>query len=255
MTQNPYAQQAGFETPMPVAPRTSVAAILALVCSLVCFIPGLSVLAIILGIAALVMISSSEGRVGGKGLAISGILIGLLVSVVWIGGLLLFRGAMGAFNTHLITPVSNVFQAIEKKDYSTARTLMNTPSGMPGPTDAEFDAFITAYHAEVGTFQNMPGGMFDYFRSFQRVQGFFQPTPGAPEMPIPTEFSQGTAVVLVEFPQGTNPGSSPNPSGLPIVNLGILSSSGNKIWLIPKGTTTPSTPSGGTPTGAPSGPP
>jgi 4-amino-4-deoxy-L-arabinose transferase-like glycosyltransferase len=251
MIQNPYAQPPAFDTHAPVAARTSVAAILALVCALVCFVPGLGVLAVILGIAALFMISSSQGRVTGKGLAISGILIGLLVTFAWGIFAVGITSAMGMFGKQFMVPMSNLFQAVEKQDYATARTLMNTPSGTPAATDEQFDAFVTAYQAEVGNFQSMPTGFFEFIGSFQKVQGFFQPSPGQPQMPIPTEFSNGTAVVLLEFPQGTNPGSSPNPSALPIVNIGVASAAGNRIWLLPKATT--GTP--GTPAPAPSTPP
>lgn len=238
MTQNPYAQPAGFDTG-PVASRTSVAAILSLVCALVCFVPGLSILAIILGIAAIVMIGSSQGRVTGKGLAISGILIGLLVTVAYGGMFLVFRTAATAFGKEFIGPTSSIFQSLEKQDYATARTLLNTPAGSPAPTDEQFDAFVAAYHAEAGTFQSMPTGILDFMMSFQKVQGFYQPSSSVGQMPVPSEFSNGPAVVLLEFPQGSSPGPAPNPSGMPIVNIGVHSPSQNTVWLIPKSSSTP----------------
>ena len=61
MTQNPYAQPPGFDTQSPVAARTSIAAILSLICAIFC-VPGLGILAIILGIAALFMIAASQGH-------------------------------------------------------------------------------------------------------------------------------------------------------------------------------------------------
>lgn len=245
MTQNPYAQppgSPGFDA-APVATRTSVAAILSLVCALACFVPGLGVLAIILGIAAIILIGSSAGRVTGRGLAISGILIGLLVTLAWGGATVLVTKAMSMFGTHLMAPMNTLFQSIESQDYAKARTLMNTPSGVPAPTDEQFDAFVAAYHAELGNYKKMPTGVIEFFTSFQKVQTFFQPRQGgAPEMPIPTEFSNATGVVLVQFPQGTNT-SSPNPTGFPMVNIGIMAPSKNIIWLIPQpGSSGPSNP-------------
>jgi hypothetical protein len=236
MTQNPYAQPPGIDA--PVATRTSIAAILSLVCALACFVPGLGILAIILGIAAIFLIGSSAGRVTGRGLAISGILIGLLVTLAWGGAAMLANTAMNAFGKHLMAPVARLFESIEKQDYATARTLLNTPSGVPAPTDEQFDAFLAAYHNDVGAYKSMPTGFFDFITSFQKVQAFYKPTPGAPEMPIPTEFANGTGVILIEFPQGTNT-ASPNPTGLPLVNVGIMSSSKSTIWLLPKSGTTP----------------
>ncbi len=250
MTQNPYAQPPGFDSNMPVAARTSVAAILSLVCALLCPIPGLSILAIILGIAALFMIGSSQGRVSGKGLAISGIFIGLLVTLLWGGGLLAVRSLSTMFGKQFMGNATSFFQAVEAKNYSQAKSILNTPSGLPTPTDADFDAFVAAYQAEVGNFQSMPDGLVALLGSYGKIQGFnLQPTPG--QVPIPTEFSKGTAVVYLEFPQGFQQGSAPTPASIPIANIGVLSISGKTIWLVPKPGapgTTPGTipPAGGT---------
>ncbi len=73
--------------------RTSVMAILSLVCGLVCVVPGIGVLATIFGITSLVGINRSRGRVGGTGLAITGIVLGLLFSMIWIGILYAARQA------------------------------------------------------------------------------------------------------------------------------------------------------------------
>ena len=232
MTQNPYAQPAGFDTHAPLPSRTSIAAILTLVCALVCFVPGLGLLAIILGIAALFMIASSQGRVTGKGLAVSGIFIGLLVTLVWGGVILAFQSMGSMFGKQFMAPMASLFQAVEKQDYATARTLLNTPSGTPAPTDEEFDAFVAAYQAEVGSFKSMPTGFLDFFMSFQKVQGFYQASPG--QMPIPSEFSNGPAVVLLQFPQGIQPGTAPNPGAIPIMNVGVHAPSGTVTWLLPQ---------------------
>jgi hypothetical protein len=260
MTQNPYAQPPGFETNMPVAARTSVAAILSLVCALLCPIPGLSILAIILGIAALFMIGSSQGRVSGKGLAISGIFIGLLVTLLWGGGLLAIRSLSTMFGKQFMGNATTFFQAVEAKNYAQAKSILNTPTNMPTPTDADFDAFAAAYQAEVGTFQSMPDGLWAFAKSFSKLQSFnLQTVPG--QMPIPAEFSNGTAVVFLEFPQGFQQGSSPTPTSIPIANIGVLSVNGKTIWLLPRPGTPattpgPTPPAGGTtPTTPPPPPP
>lgn len=254
MTQNPYAQPSGFDTHVPSASRTSIAAILSLVCAIACFVPGLGLLAIILGVAALFMIASSQGRVTGKGLAVSGIFIGLLVTLVWGGIYFAYNSMANLFGKQFMGPMTSLFQAVEKQDYATARTLLNTPSGTPAPTDEQFDAFVAGYQAEVGNFQSMPTGFIEFIMSFQKVQGFYQPAAGQPSMPVPSEFSNGPAVVLIEFPQGAQPGASPNPNAMPIMNVGVFSSSGNVTWLLPKAGT-PGSPSTTTPTPSPSTPP
>jgi hypothetical protein len=233
MTQNPYAQPPGFDTSMSAPARTSVAAILSLVCALVCFIPGLSILAIILGIAALMMISSSQGRVTGKGLAISGIFIGVLVTLLWGAAVYGAKQLNQMFGQQFMGNATTFFQAVEAKNYSQARTLLNTPTNQQAPSDADFDAFVAAYQAEVGTFKSMPDGLFSLLGSYSKLQGFnLQASPG--QVPIPTEFSNGIAVVWLELPPGMNPGSTPTKSSIPIVNIGVLSRNGKSIWLIPR---------------------
>ena len=91
MTQHPYAESTAGADVFPEAERTSVMAILSLVCSLICCIPGLGILGSLLGVFALIGIGGSRGRVGGKGLAISGIIIGILMTVIWIGAFIGFN--------------------------------------------------------------------------------------------------------------------------------------------------------------------
>lgn len=229
MSQNPYAQTSGFDGGAPAAPRTSVLAVLALVCSLVCFVPGLGLLAVVMGIAAIFMISGSQGRVTGKGLAVTGVVLGLLVSLLWGGGII----AAGKLNTMLgkqfMGSTTSFFQAAEAKNYAQARTHLNSPTTV---TDEQFDEFLTAYQAKVGTFTSMPDGLISLVGAYTKLQGFnMSTTPG--QFPIPAEFSNGTAVVILEMPTGKGYQTAPNPSAVPIMNIGVMSSDGTTVWLIP----------------------
>ena len=86
--QNPYANDgmSGGYDEYAGPERTSALAVLSLILSLACCIPGLGLLGAGLGVGALIGISGSRGRVGGKGLAVAGIIVGILVSVAWVGG-------------------------------------------------------------------------------------------------------------------------------------------------------------------------
>jgi D-xylose transport system permease protein len=81
-----------------------VLAILSLVCSLICLIPGLGLLGAILGIAALFSISRSQGAVRGNGMAVTGIIaVGMLMLIVSgnidlsAGSVLGFAGGIAAY--------------------------------------------------------------------------------------------------------------------------------------------------------------
>ncbi|GAF92052.1 unnamed protein product, partial [marine sediment metagenome] len=77
MTQVPPAA-APMGTP-PAPWRTSGLATAALVCSLIFCCPGLGLIGLLLGLAALP--DTRRPGVGGRGLAVAGILIGLLVTI------------------------------------------------------------------------------------------------------------------------------------------------------------------------------
>jgi hypothetical protein len=70
---------------LPPAPKqNNVAAIVSLISGILSCIPGASLLAIILGIVGLA--KAGKPNVGGKGLAIAGLLLGLIGTLGWVGG-------------------------------------------------------------------------------------------------------------------------------------------------------------------------
>jgi len=74
--QQPYPQPVYVQTPVIITqgPSTSGWAIASLVCSLL----GISLLGVIFGHVALSGINKSNGMVGGKGLAIAGLILGYI---------------------------------------------------------------------------------------------------------------------------------------------------------------------------------
>lgn len=74
----------GYGQPMPGVRTTSGAAITSLVCGLLFCIPGVTgLVAVITGIVGIK--STSKPNVGGRGMAIAGLLLGLLSIAGWIG--------------------------------------------------------------------------------------------------------------------------------------------------------------------------
>jgi hypothetical protein len=248
MSQNPYAQPAGYDVP-PEAARTSVMAVLSLVCSLICIVPGLALLGIILAIASLSSIGSSRGRLGGKGLAISGLVIGIIVLALQCAAYVGWKKLNSQFGSAFVGPVSAVMTSIEQKDYQKARTQMNSP-GAAAITDAQFDTFRDAYQGKLGTYQSMPDSFMKWVQAIvaagplMKSQGGTQ--PGL--IPMPATFAKGTGIVWVLIDQRGKP-PVPGQWVPPVLNIGILDAPNSEVWLIPR------IPTGVTPAPAPNVPP
>ena len=204
MTQNPYAE-AGADV-FPEAERTSVMAILSLVCSIICCIPGLGILGALLGVFALVGIGGSRGRVGGKGLAIAGVIVGLLVTVLWVGAFIGMRKAFGAY-MGLVGPV---MEDVETGDFDAARASFD--ADLSTVSDEAFVAFRGAYQVELGSFQRVPDSWTELFSMFAdpSVGQHMQNYQGRNDLiPAPGVFDQGNALILLEFDPANQSGPQP----------------------------------------------
>jgi hypothetical protein len=234
MSQNPYAQSADFAP--PPESRTSVLAIISLVCSLICIVPGLGLIGTILGISALFGISRSQGAVRGNGLAVSGIVLGLIVTVLWICGLIGAAQVNQMFGKAFIGPVGNVVQAIEAGDYKTARQSFD-PALNAAVTDEQIKAFADAYQAELGHYKSMPQSLMEMFGAYSKVGPQFQNyqgrgTPG--EVPLPAAFDKGDSLILIQMPTNGRQQQPTAGNWVPsISNLGVLTPAGKEIWLLP----------------------
>lgn len=166
MSRNPYASPQA-ETPFTFSEpqRTSALAITSLVLSILglisCPFMVLGTLGFLLGIVGLYFVSTSNGRLAGRGLAISGVIVGLLSIVVgmavWIGMSQMFRAGIGS-------PVSTMVQGIEATDRSAIRSVL-TADADAATTDAEVDAFITQAQGVVGTGASPKAGIMDFARA------------------------------------------------------------------------------------------
>lgn len=227
-----------FETPE----RVSILAVIGLVFGLLCFIPGTGVLAAILGVAALIGITGSRGRLSGRGLAIAAIVLGLIFSMIWGGVAIGGMKAWGGFKTAVLTPAGTLMQDIEAKNWAGARTRFSPEVGA-AITDAEFEAFRAAYQAKVGQFQKMPDTLPELFSSYQSLgpsMQRFQPQPGAadPMVPLPGVFANGPALIVQYMDAKGSKGN-----GTPLwSNVLIFSTDGTEIRLVPS-VTPPAAPS------------
>lgn len=243
MTSNPYAQT-DFGPDYFPEQRTSVMAILSLVFSLICCIPGTGVLGIVLGIASVVAIASAQGRLVGRGMAIAGIIIGVFTTVMWL--------AVGFGAISLVGGLNIYGEAIEDMQAgrpTDARVVLATPADA-AVTDEQLVAFGERITNEWGAYAGMPGGLFDWFGAYAEIGqtiGSTQPAAqavyGDELIPVPVRFDGGTTIVWVAIGQAPVTGRQ-MPAAL---NLGFVDQSGQIVWLIDPqqsgaGTVTPPAP-------------
>lgn len=211
---------------MQVEQRTSVLAIVALVLSLICFIPGLGAMGALLGVVALIFISKSAGRLVGSGFAIAGIIIGLIVTVIWVAILVGGSSAAAVFAKAFVKPSETTMMAIENGDYATARAQFTSTTAAQ-LTDADFDAFKKEYQSSLGSFKSAPSGFWQYITMFGGMgpgtQNKMNQLNGRQDtVPIPMTFEKGTGIMFVVIDPKGGSGSTVGQAGMiPIINFQI----------------------------------
>ena len=237
MTNDPYATTADFNEHYVDngPPRTSVLAILSLVCSLICFIPGLSAIGSLLGVFALLGISASKGRVKGTGLAIAGIAVGIVVSLIWIGGAVAVQQGSKQY-----TKMIDVMTDVDSDSYDSARGYLSSTT-RTFATDEAFDAFKDEYEADAGSFQGSPKGVLQLIKSMAQLGQNQDPNTAPPtqygrnQAPVPGDFQNGPRWVFVVIN-----GNERNDAGTfqALDNVGVWLSDGSLVWLVDPATLT-----------------
>ncbi len=249
MSQNPFANP--YDLPETVMPeRTSVMAVLSLVLGIVC-VPVFGLIGMILGVFALFGIKASRGRVSGTGLAVTGIILGILMTVVWgtcLGGSVF---VLNMARTQIGPAAGAIIVSAQSGDYEGVKgALASSTQTRIAPEDVE--AFRSALAAEMGAYKGGAGSMsqlFDEYRSFFGAIG--QSGGGAAgqiqsydnHMPIPLEFENGWAMVWIGMPRDGQGGGTT----IPIENIVVMTPTGAEIVLVPFGTRLPPSPAPGDP--------
>jgi hypothetical protein len=240
MTQNPYAgdfNPDAFDAPE----RTSALAVASLVLSLICCIPGLGLLGAGLGVGSIISIGGSRGRVGGKGLAIAGILIGMLVTFAWVGVYLSAQAIMGEASQVLYGRMHTAMEEVEAGNYDGARAQFDGAAA--GATDEQFEAFRAAYRSNLGSFQSVPTKWSDIFSAYMQVGQQIQNYQGRQNMiPIPANFDNGPSLMLAWVdPTGGSGSADPK---IPMSDLWVVLADGTEIRLM---SAAPAAPAGESP--------
>lgn len=234
MTQTTVRDPMGYPfEPEREAGRTSLLAIASLILSILCVTAPLGVL---LSIAAMIGITRSGGRVRGMGLAVTGLIVGLIATTC-IGGFV--GGSIYAFqfwDRSIAKPVAASLESLEAGDYNAARNVFDSTTA-GALTDEQLAAFAAAYNAELGEFKGLPVGAMETLEALSVLgpqMEKHQSSPGAAKqlIPIPGRFEQGLALIVVEFdPQYAAPGPAGGPPEMQISNVLIVTQGGKTIQL------------------------
>ena len=238
MSQNPYANPYPQQYAQPYPPgmsmgppaRTSIMAVLSLIFSLLCCTAPLGVL---FGGVALLAIAFSGGKVKGMGLAIAGLIIGIIVTVVLLGSA--FAAVTGL--TLIAQPASSAISSIESGDANAARTVFSAGS-QATITDERLEEFRGIMSDDLGTFDHAPDGLGGWWSGYTGV--FSNSTNGqAMEdasdqynddvVPVPMKFDGGWELVFIVLDQSGNT----NSAGAPLyIDMGFVRDDGSIEWLV-----------------------
>jgi len=210
MSQNPYAATT-FNPGIIEPPKTSVLAIISLVTGIVCCIPGLGLVASLLGSVALIRISGSGGRKSGTGLAVAGIVLGILASVMWV-----FIAIGAAQVGKMFTQgAGQIISSMQLTDANSMRVKLS-PGAASVVTDARWAQFRSEIEAEIGPIQALPDGMIELLKGYGQVQGAMQSmqlSGRSDQFPVPVRGTTGWALMVIRVDQRGG-GASPDPANI-----------------------------------------
>lgn len=244
MTRMPEATF-GMDEP-PMTSRTSVLAVLSLIagllsllgCCLIGISPAVGVVGGVLGAIAIFKISSSQGRLGGMGLAIGGVVTSLISVVL---GIVIVIGASGALKS--FDPYGNAINVAQSNDQSGLTKVLST-AALAKLTPEGLTNFRTKTQSELGAFKEVKPGLLTFVQNLGPGVAKAQASLGTsgkgepPPLPFVSIFDKGSALIFVVLEP--NNGVAPDPAAPfgKLANLGVVTPSNNEIvWLVdPKAT-------------------
>ncbi|MBL8962480.1 MAG: DUF4190 domain-containing protein [Phycisphaeraceae bacterium] len=217
--------------------RMSILAILALVFGLICFIPLLPLLGIVCGISGLISINRSRGRLAGTGMAIAGLILGLLFTALQGAIGLGMVKALQMVSKEMVAPASALASSLDNQDFEAVRQSL-VVAARPLATDEAGRAFRDGYRDELGAFKSIPEGwdlvmayasLGSQFQSMQNLQG----VQGRNDLlPFPATFEKGTGLLLLTFEQPSNNAVPGKDRIFYFKNVALIMPSGKVINLI-----------------------
>lgn len=219
--------------------RTSILAILSLVFGVLGCCGGVtSIFAVVFSIGGMFGISRSKGRVGGMGLAIGGLIVGLLTLAFYVG----LYYAVNYGSKMYGSTAQTVLMEIQDGNYDAARAAMTSP--MMDLSDEEFALFHDQIAAEFGQFVGMPENVIGLVKGYMQVGQQIQPYQGRTGFaPMPAQFDTGWVLVIyIMDPSGQGPLGE---NGMPLPEGLILIGRDGTEYAIPVGANTSTWPGTG----------
>ncbi|CAG1002487.1 hypothetical protein PHYC_02998 [Phycisphaerales bacterium] len=226
-----------FAASMQGPQRTSVAAILSLVCGILCVLgccipfigPGLAIIGLLCSVVAFVAIGRSDGRLGGRGAAIGGLIcsaVGLILGLsVAVGGSYIVR-MFGDNYWPVVQSAQGGDPAILSAHLSSQATTDLSPE--------ELAAFEASTTDSMGKLQKFKPGLWSMVKAGSKMKEIMSSIPSSYEgrlVPFTGIFDKGEAPVLIVMNQ-----QEQGPNQLPKVeNIGIVLPGGNIVWLVDPG--------------------
>lgn len=215
-----------FDEPALTGPeRTSIPAVLSIVSSAICCIPGAGVLGALLGVLGLVNIARSGGRLGGRVLAVLGIVLGLLFSVMWVGISLAVAAGFAELGRY-----GDFVVALERDDLAGARTYLSPNA--TGVTDQRLIEWQDQIEDDLGTLVSTPDGLGAVFMGYASIGPTIQTAqtdyPTAQVVPLPVTFTGGESGLFIIMNQNVQMAG-----GMPTMeDVGYTRPDGSIEWLI-----------------------
>lgn len=214
--------------------RTSILAVASLVFGIVCCLPFTGPIAIALGGASIVAVGKSQGRLSGRPLAITGLILGVISSAIWIFGLI---GAMQVWNNlrQSVTPMMTTLQGTNTDEVK----KIVTGSVASSLSDAQILQFSSEFQATLGKVQGLPASLLDVISFYSTIGATMPPeylkamqAKSANYLPLPVDFEKGRAIILLELPMTVS--ATNNQSGLSgmITNVIVIAPDGTQIKLV-----------------------
>lgn len=184
--------------------RLSLLAVAAVVLALPCFVPGLGVLAVLMGVLALVVISRSRGARHGRPAAIIGLSIGVISTAIW-ASIGLWATRFSAFYQNVVTARAALLVEPGDGGWASARSVMTEEAGA-ATSDADFEQFGAAIRAHYGSFVEAPAdweSAWSTFADSMRRSGNTNPRGSPDSIPAPIRLANGSTSVFVVFVKST----------------------------------------------------